>query len=158
TEAIKLVNNYNIFVLCDQKPENNPSELLSLSATEDIIKSVRQEFDYIIIDTPPASLVTDTSVIAAMSDAAIVVVREDFAPLSRVRMSIEDIDSNGSEILGCIYNMDSSTGVKRTKYGRYKYGRYNKYYGYGKYSRYSYGSYGYGYDYGATTSTKKKKK
>lgn len=148
--VIKLVENLGIYVLCDQKSESNPSELLLKKSTEDIIESVRKEFDFVIIDTPPASIVTDTSVIAGMTDAAIMVIREDFAPFSRIRMSVDDIDANGSEILGCIFNMDSSTVAKNKKYGRYKRG-YGKY-GYGKYGygKYGYGRYGYGkYGYGA---------
>ena len=51
-------------------------------------------------------------------------------------MSIEDIDSNGAEIIGCIFNADTSNLSKTSRYGR-------RYGGYGK--RYGYGSYGYGY-------------
>ena len=111
---------------------------------EATIEEVRKEFDYVLIDTAPASLVTDTSVIAGFVDAAIVVVREDFAPYSRIRMSIEDIDSNGAEIIGCVFNADTSNVSKNGRYGR-RYGSYGKA-GKGSYGSYGgYGSYGYGY-------------
>ena len=127
-------------VLADQKSVANPSELLSTDKMEATIEEVRKEFDYVLIDTAPASLVTDTSVIAGFVDAAIVVVREDFAPYSRIRMSIEDIDANGAEIIGCVFNADTSNVSKNGRYGR-RYGGYGKgSYGYG-----GYGSYGYGY-------------
>lgn len=136
--AIKKVSAFNVCVLADQKCVNNPSELLSTDRMESIIDEVRKAFDYVLIDTAPASVVTDTSVIAGFVDAAIVVVREDFAPYSRIRMSIEDIDSNGAEIIGCIFNVDSSNLSKSSRYGR-RYGHY------GKKGKYGYGPYGYGY-------------
>ncbi len=149
TDAIKLIKSFNLYVLADSKPVSNPSELLSMKATEEIIDGVSEEFDYIIIDTAPASVVTDASIIAGFSDAAIMVVREDFSPFSRIRMSVEDIDSNGAEIVGCIFNGDTEATIKVGKYGM-KYGKYGRYgkYGtkYGKYGRYGgYGNYGYGY-------------
>lgn len=138
--AIKFVKNFNVYVLADQKATANPSELLSTKVTEDIIDSVRSEFDYVIIDTAPVSVVTDTAVIAGFADAAVLVVREDFAPFYRIRMSVYDIDSNGAEIIGFIFNADTSMTNKNGKYNRYnRYGRY------GRYGNYSYG-YGYGQD------------
>lgn len=143
TEAIKLIKTFNLYVLADNKPVSNPSELLSRKITEEIINGIRDEFDFIIIDTAPASVVTDASIIAGFADAAIMVVREDFSPFSRIRMSVEDIDSNGAEIVGCIFNAETDATIKAGKYGG-KYGRYGGKYGrYGKYG--TYGNYGYGY-------------
>ena len=149
TEAIKLIKTFNLYVLADTKAVSNPSELLSRKVTEEIINGIRDEFDFIIIDTAPASVVTDASIIAGFADAAIIVVREDFSPFSRIRMSVEDIDSNGAEIVGCIFNAETETTIKAGKYGN-RYGKYGRYGGrYGKYGKYgSYGNYGYGY--GAT--------
>ncbi len=140
TDAIKLIKTFNLYVLADRKPVSNPSELLSMKITEEIINGIRDEFDFIIIDTAPASVVTDASIIAGFADAAIIVVREDFSPYSRIRMSVEDIDSNGAQIVGCIFNAETETTIKTGRYG----GRYGRYGGkYGKYGKY--GSYGYGY-------------
>lgn len=159
-EAIKLIQTFNLYILADQKSASNPSELLSMKVTEEIINSLRDEFDYIIIDTAPASVVTDTSVIAGFSDAAIMVVRADFSPFSRIQMSVEDIDQNGAEIVGCVFNGDTNATIKTKRYGKYgKYGKYGRY-GYGKYGKYGkYGSYGYGYgSYGGDVEEKTKKK
>ena len=157
--AIKRLQSFNnLFVLADRKPAGNPSELLSMSVTEEIINGLRNSFDYIIIDTAPASVVTDTSVIASFSDAAIIVVRADTSPFSRIRMSVEDIDQNGAEIVGCVFNGDMNGTIRTGKYGKYgKYGRYGRY-GYGKYGKYGYGKYGYGsYGYGYGQNTEENK-
>lgn len=152
TEAIKLVKSFNLYVLADRKPVSNPAELLSMKSTEEIIQGIREEFDYIIIDTAPASVVTDASIIAGFADAAIIVVREDTSPFARIRMSVEDIDSNGAEIVGCIFNADTESTIKTGRYGS-RYGKYGKYGRYGRYGRY--GNYGYGYGYGQSNSKKK---
>lgn len=150
TEAIKLVKSFNLYVLADRKSVSNPAELLSTKNAEEIIHSIREDFDYIIIDTAPASVVTDASIIAGFADAAIIVVREDFSPYSRIRMSVEDIDSNGAEIVGCVFNAETESTIKTGRYGS-KYGRYGKYGKYGRYGYGKYGNYGYGYGYGSST-------
>ncbi|MDD6275669.1 MAG: polysaccharide biosynthesis tyrosine autokinase [Clostridia bacterium] len=159
-DAIKGVKNFSLYILANERPAANPSELLSTKAAEDIIENVRNQFDYIIIDSAPASVVTDASVIAGYSDAAIMVVREDYAPFSRIRMSIEDIDSNGAEIIGCVFNGDTNgiSGVSRYGSKGSRYGSYGAKGKYGKYGKYGYGEYGYGYgEYGYGSSAKKKK-
>ena len=131
--AIKYVSTFDIYVLADQRSVANPSELLSTDKMEEIIQETKKDFDYIIIDTAPASIVTDTSVIAGFVDAAIVIVREDYSPYSRIRMTMDDIDSNGAEIIGCIFNADTSNSSRKQRYDRYgksKYGNYG--YGYGQ--------------------------
>lgn len=143
-KAIKLIQSFNLYILADQTPAINPSELLSMKVTEDIINSLRNEFDFIIIDTAPASVVTDASIISGFADAAILVVRQDYAPFTKIRVAAEDIDQNGAEIVGCVFNGDTKVTIKNRrglKYGKYGYGKY----GYGKYSysKYSYGKYGY---------------
>lgn len=137
--AIKLIQSFNLYILTDQNTTNTPSELLSRKITEDIINGLRDDFDYIIIDTAPASVVTDAVIIAGFADAAIMVVREDYSPFSRIREAVEDIDQNGAEIVGCVFNAASNSAIRTRRYGKYKR------YGYGKYGKYGYGKYGYGY-------------
>lgn len=144
-QTIKYITMHNLHILAGDTAVANPSELLSTDMMETVIENVRKQFDYILIDTAPASVVTDAAIIAGFSDAAIIVVREDCSPYSLVRSAIEDIDSNGAEIVGCIFNADTSgsgNGFGYGKYGRHKYGKYGSY---GKYGKYGYGSYGYGY-------------
>lgn len=144
--TIRYIEKYNIFVIADTHASENPSELLSTKTMADIVKAVRSEFDFIIIDTAPASVVTDASVISSLSDAAILVICENNAPVNRIRMSIDDINNGGAQVIGCVYN-NTVTGTKKgygRKYGKYGYGRYG-YGSYGSYGSYGYGGYGYGY-------------
>ena len=57
----------------------NPAELLARSTLDKAITRLREEFDYIIIDSAPASQVTDTLIINRISDATVYVVRSEFS-------------------------------------------------------------------------------
>lgn len=141
-KAIKYLEKFKIFILSTCSANDEPTEMLSSAQMNSIIKNVRSEFDYVIVDTAPAAVVTDANIISNFADAAILVVRDNFAACSRIRSVIDDIDNNSAELIGCVYNNVTSGGV-RGAYGKYKYG-----YGYGYSKGYGYGSYGYGYSYG----------
>ena len=70
-------------------------------------------------------------------DAVLCVVREDYSPMSKIRVAIEDLSSGKAEIIGCIYNSVSESKGPLGAYGRY--------YGSRRYGGYKYGYYGYGY-------------
>lgn len=95
----------------------------------DIISSLKQDYDVVLMDTAPVGLVADTMSLNQLADVALLVVRFDGASLETVRDAMSRLDKSGMKIMGCVVN-----GVKNLVSGR----GYN---GYG----YGYGSYGYGY-------------
>ncbi|MBP9988699.1 MAG: CpsD/CapB family tyrosine-protein kinase, partial [Ruminococcus sp.] len=137
----------------------NQRKLWKIMRTEklqEIINSLRDEYDYILIDTPPCGLISDASVISRASDTIVYVVQQDLVRISRIKSGISDLLAGGTKIAGCILNGTSvgTTGYGKHSYGGYGYGRY----GYG-YRRYGYGRYGYGYGrYGYGYGEDKKKK
>ena len=152
SDSIKYFEKFNLFLLVTSQPIAESAELLSADEMSDVMDAVRNEFDYIIIDTPPAGLVADASIIAQYADANVMVVRRDRASMRRIRRTIDDMSGTGKEVVGCIYN-DAENGsvlsfIKKNKGGKKGYG-----YGYG----YRYG-YGYGYGYGHAHENKKSKK
>ncbi len=139
SDAIKFVEKYKLFILTTAHSNDEPTEILSSQQMHKVIKAAREEFDYVIIDTAPAAVVTDANILSNFADAAILVVRENFSACARIRGVIDDISSNKAELIGCVFNNVASDGV-RGAYSKYKYG-----YGYGGYGRsYGYGGYGYG--------------
>ncbi len=152
SDAIKYVEKHKLFILATVDANDEPTEILSSQQMSKLIKAARNEFDYVIIDTAPASVVADANILSNFADAAVLVVREDFAACARIRNVLDDIGSNKAEIIGCIYNNASSGGV-RGVYSKYKYG-YGYGYGYGR--GYGYGGKGYGYGYNASDSEKDK--
>lgn len=127
-DSIKYSEKYNLYLLLNGKGIPDPSEMLSTTQVGEIIASAKREFDYVVIDTAPSEVVADASILSAFSDAIILVIRQDCAPMRRIKRAIENLDTSGTEIIGCIYNNVKSDmpgrGVK-SKYG-YGYG-----YGYG---------------------------
>ena len=141
SDAIKFVEKHKLFILTTARSNDEPTEILSSQQMAKVIKAAREEFDYVIIDTAPAAVVTDANILSNFADAAILVVRENFSACTRIKGVIDDITSNKAELIGCVFNNVASDGV-RGVYSKYKYG-----YGYGYGSRYGYGGYGYGYGY-----------
>ena len=103
---------------------------------EELMKHLRAEFDYIIIDTPPSYLFSDAAILATYTDSVLYVVRHDMAELPQVKKGMEPFILE-DKLIGYILNR-SHRGF--ASYGKYGYGKY----GYGKYGygRYGYGKYG----------------
>ena len=111
----------NLSLMMSGKSPANPSELLSGSTFEKIIKELRKEFDYIIVDTPPITVGPDTSIIGRVVDGVVLVVRNDFVKKITIQRCKQDIIRNGGKILGVVLN-------RVTKYqDDYYYGYYGAY-------------------------------
>lgn len=117
-------NTENFFSIIDQ------SELRKF------FSEIKEGYDYVLVDTPPCGLVSDSLIIAQAVDAVVYVVLQDTVRISKIQSSIDDLLSSDVKITGCILNAAES-GL--SGYGRY-YG-----YGYYRYGRYGYGRYGYGH-------------
>lgn len=112
----------------------NPSELLGGESFENLLRKMRQIFDYVIVDTPPLGSVIDAAVAAKRCDGTILVVENNSISYKFAQNVKEQLDKSGSRILGVVLNkVDMSTKGGYGHYGRY-YGKYyGKYYGqYGK--------------------------
>lgn len=82
----------------------NPSELLSRGGFALILNRLRQFYDVIIIDTPPATHTADVQAIVACSDGALVVARQDESKLSEIKSLSERIKHLDKEIVGAVMN------------------------------------------------------
>ena len=125
----------------------NPAELVSRESLDNIFAALRKEYDYIIVDTAPVGLVTDTLMIARVADLTVYMCRADYTPKS----SFEFINSlSAQKKLPQVSIVINGIDMSKKKYGYYYgYGKYGKYGRYGKSG--SYGSkYGskYGGNYG----------
>lgn len=110
--------------------------------------TIEDEFDYIIIDSPPTSMVTDSAIISGYCDAVILVVKQDVARIPDISRAVQDLGERGTPVIGCVYNVVES-GAGGYGYGKKYYKKYYKSYGKGYGKGYGYGSYGYGsYGYG----------
>ena len=138
----KSVNNLPNFDLLLAGPTPpNPTELLARDNFKQIVDMLREEYDYVIFDTAPVGLVTDTLQIAQQSDITVFVCRADYTPKSSFGM-LNSLVKEGKVPNACV--VLNGVDMSKRKYGYYYgYGRYGKYGRYG-YGRYGYGKYGYG--------------
>lgn len=131
-----LVKREGLTVIGGGKKHGNISNLMDEKRMEELMKHLRAEFDYIIIDTPPSYLFSDAAILATYTDSVLYVVRHDMAELPQVKKGMEPFILE-DKLIGYILNR-SHRGF--ASYGKYGYGKY----GYGKYGygRYGYGKYG----------------
>ena len=139
--------NENLDLLLAGPTPPNPTELLARQNMHDIIELLKQQYDYVIMDTAPVGLVSDTLQIARYSNVNCYVCRADYTPKSNIgllnTLTAEEKLTNCCVILNGVDMSKKKYGYyygygKYGKYGRYGYGRY----GYGKYGNYGYGNYG----------------
>ena len=139
------IGNANLDVLPAGVIPPNPGELISRNQLDRAIELLKEHYDYIVIDTPPIGLVSDTLSIARVADVTLIVCRADYSPRSNFNLINSLNDNNKLPKVNIVLN---GVDLKKKKYGYYygygKYGKYGKYgYGYGKYGHYGiYGQYG----------------
>lgn len=134
--------NDNLDILMAGPIPPNPTELIARPTLEMVINSLKEKYDYVLIDSAPVGLVTDTLQIGRVADATIVLCRADYTPKDSFNY-INDLarDNKLPHMTIAINGIDMS----KKKYGYYYgYGRYGRYARYGRYSnhRYGYGNYG----------------
>ena len=136
--------NSNLDLLLAGPVPPNPAELLARENLATIFDYLREDYDYVILDTAPIGLVTDTFQIGKYADVSVMICRADYTPKANISM-INNIHKEQKMKNMCIVLNGVDMSKKKYRY-YYGYGRYGKYgrYGYGKYGygRYGYGNYG----------------
>ena len=149
TDLMSLVQpsdvNKNLSILPGGTVPPNPTELLARDGLDKAIEILKKNFDYVILDTAPVGMVTDTLLIGRVADLSVYVCRADYTHKVEYTLINELAEEKKLPNLCTVIN---GVDLKRRKYGYYYgYGKYGKYYGYGK-------RYGYGYGYGQEKGTK----
>ena len=140
--------NNNLFILPGGTVPPNPTELLARDGLDKAIETLKTNFEYVILDTAPVGMVTDTLLIGRTADLSIYVCRADYTRKAEFTLINELAENNKLPNLCIAIN---GLDLQKKKYGYYYgYGKYGKYYGYGK-------RYGYGYGYGEKHTSREKK-
>lgn len=127
--------NRNLYILPGGAVPPNPTELLARDGLDKAIGTLKQHFDYVILDTAPVGMVTDTLLIGRVADLSVYVCRADYTHKAEFTLINELTENNKLPNLCIAIN---GLDLQKKKYGYYYgYGKYGKYYGYGK--RYGYG-------------------
>lgn len=124
-EAIKPTDVENLFVLpCGIIPPN-PAELLGSQRMGQLIAKLREEFDVVLLDTPPVVAVTDALLLSHSADATILVARADVTRVDALLRAMDSIERSGAGLLGVVLN---NFNVANAYGSYYKYYQYYHYY------------------------------
>ncbi|WKZ19232.1 MAG: polysaccharide biosynthesis tyrosine autokinase [Candidatus Jettenia sp. CY-1] len=94
----------NLYVITSGPPSPNPSELLSSLAMVEFLKVAKEEYDWIIIDSPPLLTVTDGSILARMVDGIVFVLRNKRTSIAIAQKGVGCISAVHDKILGVVIN------------------------------------------------------
>ena len=117
---------FDVLVSGDIPP--NPSELLGSARTSAFLKKARERYDYILLDLPPVTAVTDAIIASHLVDGMIVVVRANHAVRGGVADTMRQLSLADAHVLGFVFN-----GAKNSDSRYYKKGYYKKDYYYSNY-------------------------
>ncbi|CAI6076838.1 CpsD/CapB family tyrosine-protein kinase [Cohnella sp. JJ-181] len=121
-DTIQQTDIAGLFVLPAGTVPPNPSELLGSEAMRELLEELKEQFDVIVVDSPPASSFADAQIVGAMSDGVVLVARSGKVTKEAVRRTRLGLEHVGAHILGAVLN-NTSRGIVESNYANY--------YGYG---------------------------
>lgn len=116
-------NDTNLYMILNRTSSNSIEALLKSTTLRQIVGFCRQNMDYVIIDTSPLALVSDTEELAQMADASVLVVRQDTVLTKDINDAIDILNNTRGKVLGCVLNDASSSQITGS----------TEHYGYGGY-------------------------
>jgi len=117
----------NLSILPAGTPPPNPAELLASSNMRDILAELREQFDHIVIDTPPTLSVTDAVVLSPGADATILVIRSSHTTKQALRRARDILMQVNAHVAGVLLNAVDLTSPDYYYYYEYQ-GKYSQYY------------------------------
>lgn len=127
----------SLYVFAGDEALPNPSAVLRQQKLSKLMDYLRENFDYIVIDTPPCRMMSDAEALCTCADKVLYVIRRDYADLRQISDSVRMLSGNGANVCGYVLNRAEHSHGSHYGYG-YGYGKY----GYGKYDYGKYGKYG----------------
>jgi capsular exopolysaccharide synthesis family protein len=126
-EIIEIVHDTeypNLYVICGGTIPPNAAELLSSVKMSVLLNSLPEEYDYILLDTPPVNLFADTLALTAMADGVVLVVKKGQTKHPELEHTLASLKFVNAKVLGMVLN-----GVGQGSYGKkLGYKKYRKYY------------------------------
>lgn len=120
-EVMYKTNIDNLDIIFSGHSTPRPSELLDEQLFKDLINKLRQEYDYVLIDTPPIGSVIDAAVVSKICDGIVIVIESNKISYKFVQNVKEQLDKTGCEILGVVLN---KVDLSNDKYYEKYYGKY----------------------------------
>lgn len=123
----------NLFVLPAGTPPPNPAELLASSNMRDVLAQLREQYDHIVVDTPPSLSVTDAVVLSPRADAVVLVIRSGQTTKQALRRARDILAQVNAKVVGVLLNAVDLSSPDYYYYYEYQ-GKYAGYYQEGQHS------------------------
>ena len=150
----------NLFFLFAANVQRHSAELLGSERMAQLLAVLRDNFDYVILDSSPMSFFTDSEVLCDQADASILILRQDTIPDKTINDAIDSLSRCKARFLGFVFNdvhtLNIAAGLVGGRHYGYGYG-YGRSYGYGYGSSKGKQGYGYGYGYGYGNSKERQR-
>lgn len=120
-KSIGHLEKYNLHLILSGQIPPNPAELLGTSRLNEILKKLEVNYDYIIVDAPPVSVVTDAAEIAQACDGTILVVGQKMSTQDQVLKAKANLDKVNANILGVVLNNFDMSKANKSGSNSYSY-------------------------------------
>jgi succinoglycan biosynthesis transport protein ExoP len=117
----------NLFILTAGTPPPNPAELLASANMRDVLAQLRDQYDHIVVDTPPTLSVTDAVVLSPRADAVILVIRSSQTTKQALRRARDVLAQVNAKVVGVLLNAVDLSSPDYYYYYEYQ-GKYAQYY------------------------------
>jgi succinoglycan biosynthesis transport protein ExoP len=117
----------NLFVLPAGTPPPNPAELLASQNMRNVLAELSQQYDHIVVDTPPSLSVTDAVVLSPRADAVVLVIRSGKTTKTALRRSRDILAQVNAKVVGVLLNAVDLSSPDYYYYYEYQ-GKYASYY------------------------------
>lgn len=135
-DAVVRDPNTGLYLLLERWGTRSSTEISGSAGMARLIAAAREQFDYVVLDTPPMTAAPDTECLMDLADASLLIVQQNVAVAGLLENTAATLRGAKSELLGCVLNNVYSALLPDGGYG---YG-----YGYGHYGKYGYGQTGTG--------------
>ncbi len=124
-EATRTKFEHGVDIICSGNIPPNSTQMLESEMMHDFLETVKEKYDFVILDMPPVNIVIDGCVLAKDIDGVVFVVRENFAKKEAVSSAVRQVEFAGGKILGFVFNDVTDRSFNPfSKYGSYRY-KYN---------------------------------
>lgn len=111
----------NLDIIFSGEVPPNPSELLGSERMKNFLEEMSGHYDYILVDTPPVSIVSDACIVANFLDGVLLLARQGRTRKDAVRKAVKQLELTGTKLLGFVLNGVDKTGGSSYGYYYYEY-------------------------------------
>lgn len=118
TEADKCIKKYNdnLYILSAGFVTKNPADMLCSDKMSDLLLNLKNEYDFVILDSAPVKEVTDAQILSTKVDGTLIVVRKNSTKSEDIKDTVSILKKGGGRILGVVFNAVSKKRKRKNKY------------------------------------------